>query len=648
MFFDENHSIYGRTTYEDQGTAKDVMQLREYGEIQFWTGGLNSAQGNRMTITSTGNVNIYGNLLVTGGNLTATNATMTNLTLTGATTYDALATFNRNATVTTTDNNPFQVTGAGGLRVSGNIRLGPDTDSNADYSIKSAGQLTIAANEAATQDNAFTQLELSSGVSTNKSKINIAGSGLGSDNYISFSTLNTERIRIGTSGNVGIGTTSPSSRLHVNGDLKVTGATDFNALATFKNNATVTTTDNNPFQVTGAGGLRVSGPLKITGSGGDQNFDTATDDIYANMRVIRNSTHPTDKDMFLQLGAGATSTLHMYSNNSETMTLKGGNVGIGITNPNSKLHVNGDSSLNLGGVNGGYHLYNTSNTGGGGLYMAAGDGSYTKDASGGDMVLRTNRGTMRFVHGDNKSAMAIDSSNNVNINGRLNTETAKIATSNSITEQGLHLQWNRTGGHGESWIINQKGGGNQYSGIRFGSSNTANVVTENMNINDDGTVNIIKNLKVGGGGAGDIQTPDGNLKITKEGIMFGGNNNGREINSAQISAGKHIANSLNIVGMSSGAGYQDRRIDAWAEGGFYIQEGILHAPKGIRIGRWFIGPYSGPSQSDRGGDGDLVIRDMDQYNTWKDGKGGNDASYYIKPWEWLPIIRARDNRSAAF
>jgi hypothetical protein len=71
-------------------------------------------------------------------------------------------------------------------------------------------------------------------------------------------------------------------------------------------------------------------------------------------------------------------------------------------------------------------------------------------------------------------------------------------------------------------------------------------------------------------GTGDIQNPNGEMKISRTGIMLGGNNNGKEVNSAQISAGIHIPNSLNIVGMSSGKGHQDRRVDMWAEGGFNV------------------------------------------------------------------------------
>jgi hypothetical protein len=73
-------------------------------------------------------------------------------------------------------------------------------------------------------------------------------------------------------------------------------------------------------------------------------------------------------------------------------------------------------------------------------------------------------------------------------------------------------------------------------------------------------------------GVGLIKNPDGTMKISRSGIMFGGNNGvGKEINSAQISAGIHEPNSLNIVGMSSDAGSGSRKVDVWAEGGMTIR-----------------------------------------------------------------------------
>ena len=71
-------------------------------------------------------------------------------------------------------------------------------------------------------------------------------------------------------------------------------------------------------------------------------------------------------------------------------------------------------------------------------------------------------------------------------------------------------------------------------------------------------------------GPGDINTPNGQMKITRQGIMFGGPNANREVNSAQISAGVHHPNSLNIVGMSANKDAGNRRVDMWAEGGFSL------------------------------------------------------------------------------
>lgn len=90
----------------------------------------------------------------------------------------------------------------------------------------------------------------------------------------------------------------------------------------------------------------------------------------------------------------------------------------------------------------------------------------------------------------------------------------------------------------------------------------------------DGTITGRSRTQLQGVVIGDANLggPDGQTWLTKEGILFGGtngSNNGREVNSAQISAGRHEADSLCIVGMSD-ANRQNRKVTLWAEGGLKL------------------------------------------------------------------------------
>jgi hypothetical protein len=83
-------------------------------------------------------------------------------------------------------------------------------------------------------------------------------------------------------------------------------------------------------------------------------------------------------------------------------------------------------------------------------------------------------------------------------------------------------------------------------------------------------------------GAGDMHGPNGQMKITRQGIMFGGPNDGsKEVNSAQISAGRHVPNSLNIMGMSSNKNASTRKVDVWAEGDMSVH-GPMRISGGIK------------------------------------------------------------------
>lgn len=56
----------------------------------------------------------------------------------------------------------------------------------------------------------------------------------------------------------------------------------------------------------------------------------------------------------------------------------------------------------------------------------------------------------------------------------------------AVSQQGAYLQWNRSSSEGETWLLNQKGGGTANAGIRFGSVTTADAVSEYARFLDNG------------------------------------------------------------------------------------------------------------------------------------------------------------------
>jgi hypothetical protein len=126
----------------------------------------------------------------------------------------------------------------------------------------------------------------------------------GSNSFMSFGTNNTERMRIDSSGNVGIGTSSPQFRLDISGT-----------------NARIRLNETTGFVLTSY--VNTGGTFDI---GRDNSTGTVSGAAYAGF-----------------LNVGGAYPLIFNTNSAERMRItSGGDVGIGTSSPAQKLDVNGD------------------------------------------------------------------------------------------------------------------------------------------------------------------------------------------------------------------------------------------------------------------------------------------------------------------
>ena len=171
-----------------------------------------------------------------------------------------------------------------------------------------------------------------------------------------FGTNNSEKMRITSGGNVGIGTTSPTAKLTAinnasgwagwienqdttgNGSgLVVTGASNTGGISLFVRKQDGTGT----FAVLGNGnvGIGTTSPSEqlTISSGNIEGFDNV------NLSALNSTTNGTVVNINSK---GTVGIIKMTTNGGERMRItSGGNVGIGTTNPTEKLHVAGVAQI---------------------------------------------------------------------------------------------------------------------------------------------------------------------------------------------------------------------------------------------------------------------------------------------------------------
>ena len=158
-----------------------------------------------------------------------------------------------------------------------------------------------------------------------------------SSNTIGFTTDGIEKMRILNNGNVGIGTNNPQARLDISGNIYMTDGTSSAPNLTFRTDNDTgfyRPGDNILGFVTGG-----SEQMRIDASG---NIGIGTNNPQAKLHVngstiVSSLNAPSGNYLTISNGAGSGS-ITMRGND---ITTSGGNVGIGTTNPQATLHVNG-------------------------------------------------------------------------------------------------------------------------------------------------------------------------------------------------------------------------------------------------------------------------------------------------------------------
>jgi hypothetical protein len=273
--------------------------------------------------------------------------------------------------------------------------------------------------------------------------------GNGSSHYLYLRTNNVDRMMINSSGNVGIGTASPNSRLHVY-NTSANSEIDIQSVAGTGNHwGMYHNAADNSFRIwggsdyltvsrTGYIGIGTAAPTqKLEVQGGYLKVSDTVGGADTTKAFMEGSTNVS---YFGSLGTQRASFGN--SENPETLTVDGGKVGVGVTSPTlGNLQVGdgtGTKYVAASGVSGDIYLGSSNNTPHAGITNAL---KIIADSTAANPLLITNNKDAPIIFGTSDlERMRILGNGNVGIgtnnpiNGKLDVEL------NSATSKGAYIK----------------------------------------------------------------------------------------------------------------------------------------------------------------------------------------------------------------